>query len=155
MSTNPRLLLASAATAVLLCVHPAAAQTDTTSSRPAPPPAAADTAPLHAPARPVRHERYRITTQEMQEHPVRTVYEMVYDLRPFWLRVNGSGSIHSDGMAPELRVLVNEQPLGGTDELKQMPIENVAEIRYLPGTEAVQRYGRDYSAGAILVTLRG
>jgi hypothetical protein len=150
MSTNPRLLLAAAAAAALLCAHPATAQTDTTSHA-----VPTDTAPMHAPARRVRHDRFRITAQEIQDHPVRTVYELVYDLRPFWLSGNGSGSIHSAETFPELRVLVNEQPLGGTDDMKELPIENVEEIRYLPGTEAVQRYGRDYSAGAILVTLRG
>jgi hypothetical protein len=149
---HPRFLLAGAACALLLCVHPAAAQTDTTASRPAAAPA--DTAPLHAPApapRRVHHDRLRISEEEIQEHPEPTAYALILALRPAWLRSDQTAQTGA-GTGPIVRV--DGQPVGFFDELKRIRVENLKELQFLPANDAVQMFGRDYNAGAIIVTLR-
>jgi hypothetical protein len=42
--------------------------------------------------------------------------------------------------------------LSGVDDLRQMQLSTIREIRCLPGPDAVIRFGTNTSAGAILVT---
>jgi hypothetical protein len=44
---------------------------------------------------------------------------------------------------------------GGVDVLREIPALDIAEIRYLDGREATQRFGTGYSGGIIhILTIR-
>jgi hypothetical protein len=51
-------------------------------------------------------------------------------------------------------VYIDGTKVGGVQELKRIPAQDVREIRFLSGSDAQQRYGVGHSAGAIQVTLK-
>jgi hypothetical protein len=53
-----------------------------------------------------------------------------------------------------MQVYVDGMRRGDVQELRSIPLEQVAEIRYLPAEEAVVRYGSDLPFGAIEVTTK-
>jgi len=55
---------------------------------------------------------------------------------------------------PSAAVFVDGTEMGGTDELRQIPSNTVAEIRYLSASDAETRYGPRFPAGVIEVTLK-
>ena len=63
------------------------------------------------------------------------------------------GYSHPDPQ-PTAAVLVDGTEIGGIDELRQIPSNTVAEIRYLSGSDAETRYGPRFPAGVIEVTLK-
>jgi hypothetical protein len=79
-------------------------------------------------------------------------YELVKRLRPLWLTMRGVGSINLP--VAELAVYVNGVRLGGPDALRDIPRTDIAEMRFLRGTDATQRFGTGHENGAILVTSR-
>jgi hypothetical protein len=79
-------------------------------------------------------------------------YELVKRLRPLWLTMRGVGSINLP--VAELAVYVNGVRMGGPDALRDIPRTDVAEMRFLRGTDATQRFGTGHENGAILVTSR-
>ncbi|MCI0437071.1 MAG: hypothetical protein L0271_26035 [Gemmatimonadetes bacterium] len=87
-----------------------------------------------------------ITTEELDAASVNTVYDVIQQLRPQFLRTRpGSGSAV---------VYVDGARRGGTEELRRMDKSSVAEIRYVDGQEATMLYGTGHGGGAILVTSR-
>jgi hypothetical protein len=79
-------------------------------------------------------------------------YELVKRLRPLWLTMRGVGSINLP--VAELAVYVNGVRMGGPDALRDIPRTDIAEMRFLRGTDATQRFGTGHENGAILVTSR-
>ena len=79
-------------------------------------------------------------------------YELVKRLRPLWLTMRGVGSINLP--VAELAVYMNGVRMGGPDALRYIPRTDVAEMRFLRGTDATQRFGTGHENGAILVTSR-
>ncbi|HKP76106.1 MAG TPA: TonB-dependent receptor plug domain-containing protein [Longimicrobiaceae bacterium] len=145
---NAPLVLASFAAALVLAPS-LVAQTDTTSA--APP-------GQHAAPRPHTNPNL-ITAEEIAAHPARNLYELVRSIRPAWLRgitASVTYGSQSDPNIPDIyaRMLVMQDGLrlGEFDELRRIPVETVAEVRYLDGREAVARFGPSFGKGAILVT---
>jgi hypothetical protein len=79
-------------------------------------------------------------------------YELVKRLRPLWLTMRGVGSINLP--VAELAVYVNGVRMGGPDALRDIPRTDIAEMRFLRGTDATQRFGTGHENGEILVTSR-
>ena len=141
-----------------------------------PPPAPADSvvraAPPAAPAAPAPRPRRNpnvITTAELEGQVATDVYELVQRLRPQWLRARPSGSseeavrrtsfngITSGSSSPlhvAVSVVIGDRRVGDTDELHRLQIGNVRELRFIPGRDAITRWGRDLSDGAIEVFMR-
>jgi hypothetical protein len=56
--------------------------------------------------------------------------------------------------AMTVMVYVDGTKMGGVQELKRIPAQDVREIRFLSASDAQQRYGTGHAAGAIQVTLK-
>ncbi|HSR41427.1 MAG TPA: hypothetical protein VLL48_04640 [Longimicrobiales bacterium] len=87
-----------------------------------------------------------LTAEDLEGVRASNVLEAIQQLWPRWLRSR-------DAREP-IRVIVNNTPRGDLDELRQISLPNVAEIRYRDGRDATTRYGIGYGAGAIEVTTR-
>jgi hypothetical protein len=53
-----------------------------------------------------------------------------------------------------IMVYVDGSRMGGVQELKRIPAQDVREIRFLSASDAQQRYGPGHGAGAIQVSLK-
>ena len=123
-------------------------------------------------------ERYVIRADEVASTSANSAFDVVEQLRPQWLKRDDDRRPMSFGggrnagreqpddraqqnsygeAAPEetakLAVFVDETQME-LDDLKRIPREQVAELRYLTGAEAQTRYGPRFAAGVIRVTLR-
>ena len=87
----------------------------------------------------VRHDPNLLTQQEIAAANVSTAYEAISKLRPMFLKTRGRTTINS-GANDYAVVFVDGQRFG--------------EARFLPGTEAVTRYGMQYGGGAIDIRTR-
>jgi hypothetical protein len=155
--------------AFLACIAAAAAVPARAQTTP-PPPAPADSARVAAPAPEarVRREPNVITAAEIEGQTASDVYELVRRLRPQWLRARVTGSLTDASRRPTstpmassasqvglvLAVFVDGSPRGDVGELRRMQVAGVRELRFHPSAEAVTRWGRDYRAGVIEVTMR-
>lgn len=124
-----------------------------------------------------RGDRYVITAAEIEASKSNNLYDAVAKLRPDFLRqrgnslaaVGGSGSSRGEGPGEAatsskgtavasaqvpVRVYQNDMRLLGTDDLRQIPMSTVVEVRYIPGPQAGVRYGTDHTGGVILVKTR-
>ena len=163
------------ATLLAAVIAATAATSASAQTTPAPPPAdtAAPAAPAPAPAaaRPARVRRNPnvITAAELEGQVASDVYELVRRLRPQWLRGRASStngdqtkSMSSDVLAspnpahaaPPVYVFVDGNRMGDAGELRRIQLGSVRELRFIPSEDAVTRWGRDFSAGAIEVTSR-
>ena len=138
MSTRFRLALAALMVALPFSL-PAAAQTSTAPSL---------TLPVEPRQRP---DRNLITAADVQAHTAANALQLVQSLHPQWLRAHGVDSfrrptsviVYQDGMR-----------MGGAEALRRITTGTIAEIRFLSGIEASERWGLDHGSGAILVTTR-
>jgi hypothetical protein len=101
-----------------------------------------------------------ITTEEITESSAANAYELIQRLRPNFLRTRGAvhGSPTADGSnrleAVDLVVYLNENRLGGSDQLRQLATSEIREIRYYSASEATTKWGTGHSAGAIQIVSR-
>ena len=51
-------------------------------------------------------------------------------------------------------VFLNEQYLGAVDELRNLPVDGIEEIRIISGTDAVTKFGSQYGGGIIQIIAR-
>jgi hypothetical protein len=166
------------ATLLAACIGAAAATS--ASAQTTPPPAPADSAapapraaaPAPAPAAPrprVRRNPNVITAAELEGQVASDVYELVRRLRPQWLRGRASStngdqtkSLGSDPLVtPDpahagvpVYVFFDGSRMGDAGELRRLQVGSVRELRFIPAEDAVTRWGRDFSAGAIEVSSR-
>ena len=56
--------------------------------------------------------------------------------------------------AVDLVVYMNESRLGGSDQLRQIPLSDIREIRYFTAADATTKWGTGHTAGAIQVISR-
>jgi hypothetical protein len=92
-----------------------------------------------------KHDDNHITTEEIAASKRPTAYEVVDRLRPQWLR--------KDMLTGEdVVVYRDEQNLGGSDKLRDMPSVEVADLQYVPHADAVKRWGSDIKGSVIVVT---
>lgn len=97
-----------------------------------------------------------ITRQEIDGTNVRTAHELIEQLRPRWLTTRGSRSF---GAAGDAGILVYQEQtrLGGMDALRQMPITNIASLRWLDAataTSTLPGIGGGHVSGAIVISTR-
>ena len=124
-------------------------------------PSPADTAAPAAPApvlvapRPARVHRNPnvITTAEIEGQVVLDVYDLIARLRPQWYRGRASNQNFDIAQWPVI-VFLDGNRMGDVRELHRLQAGSVRELRFIPAEDAVTRWGRDYSSGAIEVTSR-
>ena len=101
-----------------------------------------------------------ITTEEITQSSASNAYDLIQRLRPNYLRTRGAvhGAPSADGTnhleAVDLVVYLNENRLGGTDELRHIVTSEIREIRYYSASDATTKWGTGHSAGAIQVVSR-
>ena len=99
-----------------------------------------------------------ISLAEIDASAASNAYEVIQHLRPNFLRTRGA--VHgTPGAATamemvDLVVYLNENRLGGSDQLRQISATDIREIRYFNSSEATTKWGTGHSAGAIQVVSR-
>jgi hypothetical protein len=91
-----------------------------------------------------------ITQEELEGSMATNALEAIQRLRPNFLSTRGPGTINA--VDEGIIVYVNGIRLGGTDTLRDLPVVDLKEIRYMSAADATQRFGTGHSHGAILIT---
>jgi len=99
-----------------------------------------------------------ISTEEIEASSGSNAYEVIQRLRPNFLRTRGAvhgtpGATNAIEMV-DLVVYLNDNRLGGSDQLRQIAKTDIREIRYFNSSEATTKWGTGHSAGAIQVVSR-
>ena len=99
-----------------------------------------------------------ISLEEIDASAASNAYEVIQRLRPNFLRTRGAvhgtpGAANAMEMV-DLVVYLNENRLGGRDQLRQISATDIREIRYFNSSEATTKWGTGHSAGAIQVVSR-
>jgi hypothetical protein len=81
------------------------------------------------------------------------VMALLQELRPTWLHARGVSSIH-DQSAGQLRVYLNGESAGDVNELREIRVSDIKELRFLPAAQAHARYGPGHEGGVIEVITR-
>lgn len=97
------------------------------------------------------HSATVITHDEVVASHEVNAYDVVRQLRPNFLRSKGTTSVNSGGS--ELpSVFVDGQYSGDVDALRNVVAGIIKEIRYYSSSDAVTRFGTQYTSGVIAVT---
>lgn len=114
---------------------------------PAAAPAAGVSAAPGTAARP-RQDQQLITREVIVGTEYTNLYDVVLALRPNWLRTRGADLT----TAPiELQVYLDNQRIGGVEELRNIPPSSVLSVRYYDPISAAARWGGTHMGGAIYV----
>jgi hypothetical protein len=97
-----------------------------------------------------------ITAEQIRSSSARTLTELLRELRPRWLRSEGTQVLLPNGTELVARggkeVYLNGALLGGLETLDKVPIGTVKEIQFMNGQAAAMRYGAAAENGVILIT---
>lgn len=97
-----------------------------------------------------------ITEQELADVPYSNAYDAIQRLRPQMLLPRGGAASSSitQQASYTIRVYLDNVPVGGIADLKQIQLAGIKEIRYLGPSDATQRFGTGNAGGAILIRTR-
>ena len=90
-----------------------------------------------------------LTLQELSESSAPNAYEIVRQLRPYWLRPRGPVSARNP--SPEIPVYLDDVRIGAIRELERIPRTTIKEMRYYTASDATNRWGTGHARGAIAV----
>jgi hypothetical protein len=100
---------------------------------------------------PLQGDPDALTSAELSHSKAPTMYEAIEQLRPRFLRTRGPSSLlNSSAMGPA--VIVDQSVLGGIETLVDIPLGDVAAVRYVGAWDATTRHGPGYANGVIEVT---
>jgi hypothetical protein len=118
-----------------------------------PPPAASGTGAgeLQTSSR-VNRDRSLITREELADPSVRaqSVLDVVKSLRPHFLTTRGKNS-HSDDEAGKVHVSVDGGRIIPLEELGNMHVNSVLDIRFLDPSQAMQKFGGAAREGPVIL----
>jgi hypothetical protein len=112
-------------------------------------------------AAPLRSQRRSdvLTAEEIEREKGKggTVYDAVQALRPRWLKtreliLTGDPNDMVDAGGPH--VYLEDRDQGDADYLKTIPVELVAELRWLSANRASSRYGPTSNPGIVVILKR-
>jgi hypothetical protein len=129
-------------------------------------------APARGPAQPAgvrpgfAAARGAIESDEIRRSGATNAYELVRSLRKEWLIPRGVNSFTESARghaslesgltvvpgADHILVYLNNARLGGTQFLEEVSLEMVDRIEFIPGAQAVFRWGTGHAHGVILLT---
>lgn len=96
-----------------------------------------------------------LTAEELAKAATLSAYDAVRKRRPVFLRPRVPDSLDVSGRSAVFpAVYVNGLYHGAVESLRDIPVRNVWEIRYLDTKEASLKYGTGHVAGVIEVTTR-
>ncbi len=146
--TGKECLLAACAVLVVACASGGVKSGTVPAATPRVSPA--DAAPTTAAASPrARQDQQLITRDVIIGTQYTNMYEVVQAMRSNWLRVKTSSS--ASGKGDVLQVYLDNQRIGGVDELRRIVPSSVASARYFDPIAASARWGMDHGAGAIYI----
>ena len=118
-----------------------------------------------------RSSRYVLVESDLRAAQADNLYDAILKLRPEFLNGRpgqsglypqpsyGGTASPSPGAGnavltnpPAVMVYRDQARLTGVDDLRQIMLSQVREVRYLPGPEAAVKFGTNNSGGAIIVT---
>ena len=99
-----------------------------------------------------RSDRNLLTMEQIQDTNRQNVYDVVEMLRSNWLRERGATSIQ--GPNATVQVYLDDNRIGGVENLRAISIAPVRYIRWIDGISATGRWGLDHGAGVIFVSTR-
>lgn len=103
--------------------------------------------------RPGSARRDVITEEEIEASSAANVYDLVASLRGEYLKDRGTISIKTNTREKAV-VFLNEQEYGIVETMRNIPKGRIAEVRYIPGVDAVNRFGAQYGGGIIMLISR-
>ena len=98
-------------------------------------------------------QRYVITQEEIDASTASNVYDLIAQLRADFLKDRGKVSIRMNQHEKAV-VFLNDQEYGILETMRNIPIGRISEVRYYPGTEAVNRFGAQYGGGVVMLISR-
>jgi outer membrane cobalamin receptor len=98
-----------------------------------------------------RSDRNVLTAEDFQGQSGRSLYDILARMRPNWIRPQGANLV--SGTSPVV-VYVNNVRFGGVDVLTDIPLDEVARVRFVDGTDAATRYGLNTDGGVLEVTTK-
>ena len=103
---------------------------------------------------PSRARREVISAEEIAKATeAQDAYDLVRRLRPTYLADRGATSFRSS-VPRTAQVYVDNMRLGGLEQLRNIPRDNIAEIRFFSGPDATTRWGTGHSSGVIHVATK-
>lgn len=90
-----------------------------------------------------------IQRNELIAREFTNMFDAIQALRGNWLRPRGSDSINNPST---IQVYLDNQRLGGVEQLRAINPRTVAQVRRFDGIEATSRWGMDHGAGVIMIT---
>lgn len=113
-------------------------------------PAAAGTAPTtaSAAARPARQDQQLITRDVIVGTQYTNLFDVIQAMRSNWLRQKNTGDF---GKADVLQVYLDNQRIGGVEELRNIAPLGVQSVRFYDPIAASARWGLNHGGGAIYV----
>ena len=94
-------------------------------------------------------DRQVLTREEILATEYTNLYDVVRGLRGNWVRTRAADSFTKTS---EVQVYLDNQRVGGIDELRSMQVRTVQSIRWFDPIAASARWGTDHGAGVIFVT---
>lgn len=77
------------------------------------------------------------------------MFDAIQALRGNWLRTRGTDSMKDPSA---IQVYLDNQRLGGVEQLRALSPRTIAQARRFDGIEATSRWGMDHGAGVIMLT---
>jgi hypothetical protein len=90
-----------------------------------------------------------IQRNELMAREFTNLYDAIQALRGNWLRGRGSDSFQNPS---SIQVYLDNQRLGGIEQLRTLSPRTVAQVRRFDGIEATSRWGMDHGSGVIFIT---
>jgi len=100
----------------------------------------------------------KVTSVEIAQAPSNNVYDLIYRLRPHWLRAGVTGSIGRGTSRNQVTlVYLDGNKLGGTETLRSLSASGIQRMEWLSASRAsvvLSDIGSDPIAGAISLHTR-
>ena len=92
-----------------------------------------------------------LTREQLAATNSENLYDAIVKLRPEWLTSRGPTSV-SDPTPAVASVFMNGNLLGRSDQLREMRVLDVSEVRYWDAGQAAARFGMGHPRGVIELT---
>ena len=99
-----------------------------------------------------RHDSNLITADEIVASHETNAFDVISRLRPLFLRTRGRSSLSAGTNSSDYAtVFLDNQMYGDLNTLKNINAEQIRQIRWYSGPDAVQKFGMQYGAGVIAI----
>lgn len=95
-----------------------------------------------------------VTAEEIRAHGSPDLQDVLRSLRPNWFRTRPTRMSAGGMSSAPIMLYVDGQRTGTVANLSDIPVSNVASVRFYSPSEAQGRFGMDNLSGAIEITTR-